>query len=100
MEALDLRRNGAGYRLIASTLGVALGTAFHLVSSGIRRMEETCKEKAEEMRRIEYERLDRMHLSWWQKAIGGRSVINGVQTDIPPDPTATEKILAIMQRRA
>ena len=101
MEALDLRRTGATYRLISHTLGISLGSAFDLVRASIARIEKECAEEASEMRRLENERLDRLQLAVWQSAIGGRvRTADGREVDIEPNLAALDRVLAIMHRRA
>lgn len=89
-QALELRRAGAGYDLIARQLGYAGPPGAHkAVATALHRM---LAEPAEDVRALELARLDRLQLAHWSRAIGTP------ETD--PDPVATSTVLKIMERRA
>lgn len=85
--ALELRKGGASYRAIAENAEVGVKTpsgAFRLIQ---RALKLTLQEPADDVRRIELERLDRLQLAHWTPAKRG-------------DPTATARVLEIMRMRA
>jgi hypothetical protein len=84
-KALALRRAGATFAQIARQVGYAEeGAAHKAVMSAIK---ATLREPAEEVRTLEVERLDRLMLGVWQRAIDGKS-------------EAIDRVLKIMDRRA
>ena len=84
IRALELRLSGASYRQIGAALGVSSPVAFQDVKRALR---ETMQEPADEVRRIEIDRLDRLLLAVWPKALTG-------------DTSAVHTALRIMERRA
>lgn len=85
MQALDLRKSGASFAQIAQALGYATPSGAHkAVMSAIKK---TLREPAEEVRTLELERLDRLQMAAWTKAIKG-------------DLRAIDAVLRIMKRRA
>lgn len=84
-DALELKRAGVTYDVIADRLGFAnRGSAYKAVQRALRR---TLQEPADELRSIEADRLDRMQFAVWAKAMGG-------------DLGAIDRVLRIMDRRA
>ena len=84
-RALELRRQGASYSTIASRLGYAnKGGAHKLVRRALR---ATLQEPADELRRLETERLDALLRALWHKAIAGHGA-------------AIDRVLKVMERRA
>lgn len=83
-DALDMRRQGMGYREIAKALDCSLGNAHKLVETAIAQIPV---ESAEDVRRIELARLDRML----------RGVSKYANTG---DPKAILAVVKIMDRRA
>jgi hypothetical protein len=83
-QALELRRAGASYRSIAQQLGCSLGNAWKSVRAGIKK---TLQEPADEVRRLENDRLDRLQFILWQRALEGNL-------------HAIDRVLKIMKRRA
>lgn len=57
-KALELRKKGYTYRQIAKEIGCHETTAFHRVKNALQRLTTTLTESAEELRRIELEKLD------------------------------------------
>ena len=85
LRALDLRKAGATYQMIADQLGYGGPSgAYKAVTSALK---ATLKEPADELRTMELERLDAMLLPLW------RRVQNG-------DERAVDRVLRIMERRA
>jgi hypothetical protein len=84
-QALELRRAGATYDQIAVKLGYkGHQGAWKAVQSALRK---TLKEPAVAVRRLENDRLDRLTLALWPRAISG-------------DLKAIDRVLRIMVRRA
>lgn len=86
-EALALRRGGATYAGIATRVegfGGNAGTAYRAVQRALKR---TLQEPADELRTLELERLDALHLAMWTKAMGGSL-------------GAVDRVLRIAERRA
>lgn len=84
-QALELRKAGVGFGDIAERLGYADASgAYRAVKTALKK---TLQEPADEVRRIELERLDRMLLGLWPKATKG-------------DTWAVDRVLRIMERRA
>ena len=84
IQALDLRLAGASYRQIGDTLGVSHVQAMRDVS---KMVSEYATEPADEVRKAEAARLDKLMLAHWPRAIQG-------------DVRATTIVLQIMDRRA
>ena len=83
-RALEMRLAGASYREIGQALGVSGKTAFHDVT---RILADTVQESADRARALEVQRLDRLLLTYWPRALGG-------------DHQATSLVLRIAQRRS
>lgn len=84
-KALELRKSGLDYRSIAERLGYSsVAGVYKAVQVALKK---TLQEPADELRAIEVERLDRMLLGLWPKAIKG-------------DTWAVDRVLKIMERRA
>lgn len=85
MKGLELRKAGATWQQIADRLGYYdRGAARTAVLALIK---EQDKEKVEDLRTLEGERLDQLQMAVWRNAVSG-------------DERAIEKILAIMSHRA
>lgn len=82
--ALELRRAGASYAAIAEQLGTDRSYAAKIVKRAIGRVHF---EPATDVIKLEAERLDRLQLTFWQRALGG-------------DGRAFDKVLRVMERRA
>lgn len=85
VKALELRKGGASYSMIASALGVTLSTAFRYVMKSIRELEEEAREQASELRRMELERLDSIQFELWPHR---------------EDPQVASALLRLMDRRS
>lgn len=69
VAALNLRKAGATFQEIASELGYASASgAYEAVKSGL---DKTLREPAEELRKLELERLDVMWTAVWENALAG-----------------------------
>ncbi|GAG13752.1 unnamed protein product [marine sediment metagenome] len=67
--AIELRKAGASYQSIADQLGYADPSgAYRAVSRGL---DTLVKEPAEELRTVQYERLNHMLISLWPRVQGG-----------------------------
>jgi len=72
LQALQLRRAGFSYDIIAERLGYASRSgAYKAVMTALR---ETLKEPAEELRRLQLDRLDALLASIWNEARDGEKV--------------------------
>lgn len=84
-EVLELKRAGLSFDEIAARVGYTnRGTAHRAYQ---RAMARTLQQPAAEVRQLEADRLDRMQVALWSKALRG-------------DVGAVDRVLAIMQRRA
>jgi transposase-like protein len=86
-EAVDLRVEGKTYREIAQELGVTPTRARQLVAEALAAIEKDTAESAEELRRLELDRLDQLQAGLWEEAAGGNLKAVGAA-------------LKIMERRA
>ena len=85
VAALELRRAGCTYDVIARRLGYRNRSgAWHAVRAGLT---ATLAEPADELRGLELERLDRMQVAIWDKAITGNL-------------RTVDRVLKIMKRRS
>lgn len=83
-QVLKLRIAGASFPEIARQLGISVTWAWESCRNAILR---TLQEPAEEVRKLEAERLDRLMLAQWQLAVAG-------------DKDAAQMAIKIMERRA
>jgi DNA-binding transcriptional MerR regulator len=84
-QALELRKAGFSFPEIARALGMCdAAGAYRLIQSALK---ETLREPADEVRKLELERLDRLTRAIWQRAVGG-------------DGESIDRVLRLMQRRA
>ena len=84
-EALRLRKAGKTFEQIAQALGYTnRGTAYQLVMQALK---ATIQEPADDLRKLEAERLDALLDALWPTAIAGKWL-------------AVDRCLAIMDRRA
>ena len=85
LRALELRKEGMGYREIAAKVGYAgPAGAFQAVETALR---ETLREPADAVRQLEAERLDAMTAILWPLAAKGNLA-------------AVDRLLRVMERRA
>lgn len=87
LKALEMRKAGATFEQIGNALGITPQGAHRAVKRALRRIIEKSDEAAEEIRRLELERLDAMLLALWPQAKRGNL-------------GAVDRILRIMERRA
>jgi hypothetical protein len=84
-KAVELRRTGASYDAIAGQLGYANRSgAWKAVQQALKR---SVRESGDAVRQLENDRLDRLLLSLWKRALEG-------------DLEALDRVLKIMKRRA
>lgn len=84
-QALELRKAGASYAMIAERLGYEnKGSAYRAVMTALDR---TLREPADELRELEVARLDALLLALWPQATRG-------------DLGAIDRVLRLMERRA
>lgn len=84
-QALELRKAGATFDDIAGKLGYAdRGCAYRAVRKALK---ETLREPADEVRKLEAERLDKLQLALWASALRG-------------DTRSIYPLLRVMSRRA
>jgi hypothetical protein len=96
-KALEFRKAGMGYEEIARQMGLAgPGSAYKVVQKALK---ATYQEPAEDVRKLEVERLDRLMLAWWPAATGRGKTADG-KPAVPPDGDATDRVLKIMKQRA
>ena len=84
-QALELRKAGASYQKIGDALGLTRQRAFQLVSEGLGELNATCAQGADDVRRLELERLDAILLSLYPQR---------------GNPRVADTILRTMERRA
>jgi hypothetical protein len=82
--ALSLRLAGATYEAIGRQLGCSGPGALHLVTRAVR---DVGRDPAEQLLKLELDRLDRLHRTVWTRALNG-------------DVEALDRVLRLMARRA
>lgn len=84
-QAMQLRTAGATYEEIARTLGYSSrSAAYHAVQKALKDM---LQEPADDLRKVEAERLDKLQRALWKQAMDGNQ-------------GAVDRVLRIMERRA
>lgn len=86
--AVELRKLGFSYQKIADKIGVSRQAAHKMVLKALQELNQETAEGAEEVRRLELERLDEWHLRVAQEMTAGRAL------------PAIDRGLRIMERRA
>jgi len=86
-DALELRKTGMTYEQIAKKLEMSSTGAYKCVSRALERLEAETGEKANEVRKLELERLDVMLAGVWKKAQAGNVY-------------AVDRVLRIQERRS
>lgn len=84
-QALELRKAGASYQAIGDTLGMSKTRAYELVMEGLKELNERVAEGAQEVRRMELERIDGILLALYPQR---------------KNPRVADSILRAMDRRA
>lgn len=87
IRALDLRISGMNYRTIAQQLGISESGAYKAVVRALKRLNEQIIERADEVRRMELDRLNKMLRGLWPAALKGNQ-------------GAIDRVIKIMDRRA
>ncbi len=85
--AFALRVAGMTYAQIAERLGVTTAGAYKMVKRVLERTRKETDEAADELRRLEVERLDALLLTLWKSATSGNL-------------GAVDRVLRVMERRA
>lgn len=70
-QALDLRIAGVSYRDIAKAIGLSPSGAHKAVDRALAEIAEQTNEKAERVRSIELQRLDKMSTAVWKEVVNG-----------------------------
>ena len=83
VQAIELRKAGNTFVMIGNALGVSGPRAYQMVTEGLR---ATLCEPAEELKKLEVERLDHMLTAIWPQAQNG-------------DLNAQSGVLRLMERR-
>ena len=86
-QALDLRLAGGSYREIGQQIGISHVQAYRRVDAALSELHKLQMQKAEKLREIELERLEKMHEALWPKVRNG-------------DEKAVRALVAVMDRRA
>lgn len=95
-KALALREANLSYEEIAQAMGWShRSVARRFVE---RALKATYQEPADEVRRLELRRLDRLARDWWPLALARKDAKTGEA--IPPDPDALDRMMKLMDRRA
>lgn len=84
-QALELRKAGASYEVIADKLGYSHPSGAHKAVTSA--LQKTLREPADDLRNLELDRLDAIMLALWQPARQGNQ-------------GAVDRILRIMERRS
>ena len=87
IQALDLRKTGKSYRAIGDALGISYTQAHRDVMTELKRLARLRRDKAEELRQLELERLDAYEEALHTGAAAG-------------DPKAILAVVKLMERRA
>jgi hypothetical protein len=83
-QALELRKAGYGFEEIGRALGLSTAGAYKVVQTALK---ATYREPADDVRKLELERLDRLTRGLWPRAIQGET-------------EAIDRVLKLMTRRA
>lgn len=87
LHAIELRKDGLNYDQIAEVLKISRQGAWQLVNDGLKNYRRVTAEAVEEVRELEVQRLDRLLMGHWEKAMSGDDKSAGV-------------VLKIMERRS
>ena len=87
VKALELRKAGASYQQIGDQIGVSKQACHKMVTRVLGELVALAAESAEEVRRLEIDRMDAMMVGLWDKARRGHE-------------GAVDRVLRIMTRRA
>jgi hypothetical protein len=87
LQAFELRKAGANYNQIAAKLGYSQQAAYKSVMAHLQDLIAQTNEIADDVRRLEIERLDAMLLGLWKDASTGNEV-------------KVDRVIKIMDQRA
>ena len=93
--ALKLRNSGKSYRAIGRELGILATQAFEDVKRALR---ESHTAEADDCKRLELERLDKIQEGLWPRVVGLNA--DGTPRDGGVDDFAVDRVLKVMDRRA
>lgn len=104
-KALQLRIEGDTYRAIGAKLGVSEATAYQDVKRSLRELNERQAELADELRRLEIERLDDLYNEAHKVLVAVHPFVSNGRlfdelTDDGPKLAAIDRMLKVMDRRA
>jgi len=85
--AVKLRMGGATYEEIGASMGITAMAAYKAVKRALARVITKTNEDASELRTLELQRLDKLLLALWGRAVKG-------------DDAAVDRVLRVMERRA
>lgn len=91
VQALELRKRGKSYRAIGAALGVSEAQAFRDVQAALMQLNALEQTTAEELRRVEVERLDALLDALWTQA---------TSPGMKGQTFAVDRVLSIMERRS
>ena len=84
-QALGLRKAGASYDAIGKAMGLSKTRAYQLVTEGLEEINETVRDEATAVKRLELERCDELLLALWSQR---------------KNPRVVDTIVRVMDRRA
>jgi hypothetical protein len=84
-QALGLRKAGASYDAIGKALGLSKTRAYQLVTAGLDEINETVRDEATAVKRLELERCDDLLMALWPQR---------------KNPRVVDSIIRVMDRRA
>lgn len=101
VKALELRKAGLPYRVIAEECGVSEQQAWRDVKKGLANLAKMEQQAATEVRQLELERIDTLLSVLWTRA-RGRRITHDDKTveEIAPDMAALDRVMRLMERRA
>ena len=88
LKAFQLRRAGYNFRAIAAELEISASTAYRYVKGQLDKVRQDTWLEAQNAITLESERLDRLQVSYWNKAVNQGNIRAGMM------------VLKIMERRA
>lgn len=86
-KSLELRMSGATYQQIGDALGIKKQSAYGAVMRALTKLNTKILENADQVKAMELQRLDKLYLAMYKRAITG-------------DYGAVDRCLKIMERRA
>jgi len=112
-QVLKMRLAGLSYPKIGERLGIAPSTAYRAVARALKKIEAKTAESAQELRRLELERLDQLQAGLWTYALAGnvqavretlrvmerRSKLLGLDAAAEQERTVAEVLAALVSER-